>query len=114
MCDIETYVENPLASAPAAIQPVSVPSGEMPVTQMRKAIAKRLGETNLQAPHFYLTMEINMEVAMAARNAINADGEVKISFNDFVVKACASAPKSTPWSMLHGSVIKLPSTMWWI
>ena len=83
-------------SAPAAIQPVSVPSGEMPVTQMRKVIAKRLGESKFTAPHFYLTMEINMEVAMAARNAINADGEVKISFNDFVVKACASALKKHP------------------
>lgn len=94
--DIETYVENPPVSAPAAIQPVSVPSGEMPVTQMRKVIAKRLGESKFTAPHFYLTMEINMEVAMAARNAINADGEVKISFNDFVVKACASALKKHP------------------
>ena len=94
--DIETYVENPPVSAPAAIQTVSLPSGEMPVTQMRKVIAKRLGESKFTAPHFYLTMEINMEVAMAARNAINADGEVKISFNDFVVKACASALKKHP------------------
>lgn len=94
--DIETYVENPPAAAPTAMQAVSLPSGEMPVTQMRKVIAKRLGESKFTAPHFYLTMEINMEVAMAARNAINADGEVKISFNDFVVKACASALKKHP------------------
>jgi pyruvate dehydrogenase E2 component (dihydrolipoamide acetyltransferase) len=94
--DIETYVENPPAAAPVAMQAVSLPSGEMPVTQMRKVIAKRLGESKFTAPHFYLTMEINMEVAMAARNAINTEGEVKISFNDFVVKACASALKKHP------------------
>ncbi len=93
--DIESFVENP---TPATVTqaPVVLPSGEIPVTQMRKVIAKRLGESKFTAPHFYLTMEIDMEVAMAARTAINADGDVKISFNDFVVKACAAALKKHP------------------
>lgn len=93
--DIESFVENP---TPVAVTqaPVVLPSGEIPVTQMRKVIAKRLGESKFTAPHFYLTMEIDMEVAMAARTAINADGDVKISFNDFVVKACAAALKKHP------------------
>ncbi len=93
--DIESFVENP---TPATVKqaPVVLPSGEIPVTQMRKVIAKRLGESKFTAPHFYLTMEIDMEVAMAARTAINADGDVKISFNDFVVKACAAALKKHP------------------
>ena len=93
--DIESYVENP-APVAATQAPVVLPSGEIPVTQMRKVIAKRLGESKFTAPHFYLTMEIDMEVAMAARTAINADGDVKISFNDFVVKACAAALKKHP------------------
>lgn len=93
--DIESFVENP---TPATVTqaPMVLPSGEIPVTQMRKVIAKRLGESKFTAPHFYLTMEIDMEVAMAARTAINADGDVKISFNDFVVKACAAALKKHP------------------
>jgi pyruvate dehydrogenase E2 component (dihydrolipoamide acetyltransferase) len=61
------------------------------VSQMRKVIAKRLGESKFGAPHFYLTMEINMDNAMVARAQMNEVSDVKISFNDMVVKAAAMA-----------------------
>ncbi|CAG0905727.1 unnamed protein product [Cyprideis torosa] len=70
--------------------------GDKPVSQMRKVIAKRLGESKFTAPHFYLTMEIDMDNAIEARKAINADGDVKISFNDIVVKAAAMALRKHP------------------
>lgn len=69
---------------------------EEPVSQMRKVIAKRLGESKFSAPHFYLTMAINMDNAISARKAINNQGEGKISFNDMVVKACAMALRKHP------------------
>jgi pyruvate dehydrogenase E2 component (dihydrolipoamide acetyltransferase) len=102
--DVENYLSNP-APAPVSqtkateavvASSTGVQYGDMPVTQMRKVIAKRLGESLFTAPHFYLTMEIDMDVAIASRTAINADGGVKISFNDFVVKACAVALRKHP------------------
>ena len=66
------------------------------VSQMRKVIAKRLGESKFSAPHFYLTMEINMDNAMAARAQMNEVSDVKISFNDMVVKAAAMALRKHP------------------
>lgn len=68
---------------------------EEPVSQMRKVIATRLAESKFSAPHFYLTMEINMDAAIAARKAINNDN-VKISFNDMVIKAVAIALRKNP------------------
>jgi pyruvate dehydrogenase E2 component (dihydrolipoamide acetyltransferase) len=65
-------------------------------SQIRKIIAKRLGESKFSAPHFYLTMEINMDNAMTARAAMNEVSEVKISFNDMVVKAAAMALRKHP------------------
>lgn len=65
-------------------------------TQMRKTIARRLSESKFQAPHFYLTMEINMDNAMKARKAMNDVSPVKISFNDLVIKACAMALREHP------------------
>jgi pyruvate dehydrogenase E2 component (dihydrolipoamide acetyltransferase) len=64
---------------------------EEPVSQMRKTIARRLAESKFSAPHFYLTVEIDMDAAIASRKAINETSEVKISFNDFVIKAAAVA-----------------------
>ena len=58
---------------------------------MRKTIARRLGESKFSAPHFYLTMEINMDTAMAARTSMNEISPVKISFNDMLIKASAAA-----------------------
>jgi len=66
------------------------------VSQMRKVIAKRLGESKFSAPHFYLTMEINMDNAMQARTQMNEVSDVKISFNDMVVKASAMALRKHP------------------
>ncbi|MBC7614457.1 MAG: pyruvate dehydrogenase complex dihydrolipoamide acetyltransferase [Pedobacter sp.] len=69
---------------------------EKPVTQMRKVIAKRLAESLFTAPHFYLTMSIDMDGAIAARTKINEYAPTKISFNDLVLKACAIALKQHP------------------
>lgn len=80
---------------------VSAPSGQVsfhdtPVSQMRKVIAKRLAESKFTAPHFYLTMSIDMDAAVAARIKINETSLVKISFNDFVLKAVALSLKQHP------------------
>ncbi len=69
---------------------------EVPVSQMRKTIARRLAESKFSAPHFYLTLEVDMEQAMAAREAINQVAEVKVSFNDMVVRAAAAALRKHP------------------
>ncbi|MGI4019871.1 MAG: 2-oxo acid dehydrogenase subunit E2 [Janthinobacterium lividum] len=69
---------------------------EKPVTQMRKVIAKRLAESLFTAPHFFVTVSIDMDAAMLARTKMNEVSPVKISFNDLVVKACASALKQHP------------------
>lgn len=81
-----------VASAPAG----QVSFDEVPVSQMRKVIAKRLGESLFTAPHFYVTMVIDMDNAVAARTKINEKAAVKISFNDLVLKACAIALKQHP------------------
>ncbi|GGC54637.1 dihydrolipoamide acetyltransferase component of pyruvate dehydrogenase complex [Pedobacter quisquiliarum] len=69
---------------------------EKPVTQMRKVIAKRLSESLFTAPHFYLTMSIDMDSAIAARTKINEFAAAKVSFNDLVLKAVAVALKQHP------------------
>lgn len=69
---------------------------EEKVSQMRKVIAKRLAESKFNAPHFYLTMEINMDKAIEARNSMNEIAPVKISFNDMVIKAAAASLRQHP------------------
>ena len=69
---------------------------DTPNSQMRKTIARRLGESMFAAPHFYLTMEINMDNAMAARAQMNEFSPVKISFQDMMIKACAMALRQHP------------------
>jgi len=69
---------------------------EVPVSQMRKTIGKRLSESKFNAPHFYITMEINMDKAMEARISLNDVSPVKISFNDLVIKATAAALRQHP------------------
>lgn len=98
---VKRDIENFSPSAPAVKVPAFVPAGqesftEVPVTQMRKVIARRLAESKFSAPHFYLTVEIDMDNAIAARSAINATGDVKVSYNDLVVKASAMALKKHP------------------
>ena len=79
-------------SSPAGVENYT----DTPISQMRKIIAKRLSESKFSAPHFYITMDINMDNAIDARKAMNVSGEVKISFNDLVVKSCALALKKHP------------------
>ncbi len=69
---------------------------EVPVSQMRKTIARRLAESKFTAPHFYLSIEIDMDNVITARKAVNAVQDVKVSFNDFIVKAAAVALKKHP------------------
>ncbi len=69
---------------------------EVPVSQMRKTIARRLSESLFTAPHFYLTMSIDMDACVAARVKLNEVSKVKISFNDLVLKAVAVALKQHP------------------
>ncbi|NNM22215.1 MAG: pyruvate dehydrogenase complex dihydrolipoamide acetyltransferase [Flavobacteriaceae bacterium] len=92
--DIENY--QPAAGA-AAYTPVGEEQfEEVANSQMRKTIAKRLGESKFTAPHYYLTIELDMDTAIASRTAINSDPDVKISFNDMIVKACAMALRKHP------------------
>lgn len=69
---------------------------DVPVSQMRKTIAKRLAESKFSAPHFYLTIEMVMDEMIKAREVINSVALVKISFNDIVVKAVATALRNHP------------------
>ncbi|MCH8558315.1 MAG: pyruvate dehydrogenase complex dihydrolipoamide acetyltransferase [Balneolia bacterium] len=69
---------------------------DVPVSQMRKAIARRLGESKFTNPHFYETIDIDMKKAIDVRKSLNAMDNVKVSFNDMVVKACAVALKRHP------------------
>ncbi|NCT93987.1 MAG: pyruvate dehydrogenase complex dihydrolipoamide acetyltransferase [Chitinophagaceae bacterium] len=104
--DIDNYTpaaaSAPVASAtPASVAIPAAPAGQVsfedvPVSQMRKTIARRLSESLFTAPHFYLTMTIDMDAAVAARGKINETAPVKISFNDMVLKAAALALKQHP------------------
>lgn len=86
------------ATAPAAAYQPAGEEGytDRDVSQMRKVIAKRLSESKFGAPHFYLTMEINMDHAMQARTQMNEVSEVKISFNDMIIKAVSMALRKHP------------------
>jgi pyruvate dehydrogenase E2 component (dihydrolipoamide acetyltransferase) len=105
--DIDNYKPAPASAPAAAPAPAAksnipaAPSGvvsfdEVPVSQMRKTIARRLSESLFTAPHFYLTMSIDMDAAVAARTKINEVAPVKISFNDMVLKATALALRQHP------------------
>jgi pyruvate dehydrogenase E2 component (dihydrolipoamide acetyltransferase) len=90
------------ASPQAAVAaPINLPVGqegteEVKNSQMRKVIAKRLGESKFSAPHYYLTIEVDMDYAKVSREQINGLPDTKVSFNDMVVKACAMALKKHP------------------
>lgn len=81
---------------------------EEPISQMRKTIARRLSESKFTAPHFYLSISVDMDNAIAARKAINALPDTKVSFNDLVVKASAMALREHPIvnSSWRGDVIR--------
>ena len=89
--DIDNY-QTPVVSGLAYQESYT----EEPVSQMRKVIARRLAESKFSAPHFYLSISVDMDHAMAARKAINALPDTKVSFNDLVVKACAMALREHP------------------
>ncbi|MBN8862019.1 MAG: pyruvate dehydrogenase complex dihydrolipoamide acetyltransferase [Sphingobacteriales bacterium] len=108
---VKSDIDNYKAAAPAAASAAApaaasskapaAPAGqvsfdEVPVSQMRKVIAKRLAESKFTAPHFYLTMSIDMDAAVASRARLNEVSKIKISFNDMVLKACAVALKQHP------------------
>ena len=76
---------------------------EIPVTQMRKTISKRLSESKFSSPHFYLTMEIDMENCINGRKKINESSERKISFNDIILKAVAVSLRKHP--MVNSSLL---------
>jgi pyruvate dehydrogenase E2 component (dihydrolipoamide acetyltransferase) len=105
--DVENYKPATSSATPtktgAAVAPVVLPQvvgqesfEEVTLSQMRKTIAKRLSESMYTAPHFYLTMEINMDKAIEARKSMNEIAPVKISFNDMVIKAVAAAIRQNP------------------
>lgn len=110
--DVENYKPS---AAPATPQPASTGAAktsaapvvlptvvgkesfeEINLSQMRKTIARRLSESKFSAPHFYITMEINMDKAIEARKSMNEISPVKISFNDMVLKAAAAALRQNP------------------
>lgn len=112
--DVEGFVPAAKAEAPKAANTDAAPAAtetksitlpqfigeekytEQGISQMRKTIARRLGESLFTAPHFYLTISIDMDNAIAARGQINTVAPVKVSFNDIVIKAVAVALKQHP------------------
>ena len=101
--DIENYSDIKPLESDSKKQEITLPTiyseesyEEIPISQMRKTISKRLAESKFSAPHFYLTMEINMDNCIEGRKKINETSEIKISFNDIILKACAVALRKHP------------------
>ena len=107
--DVENYSPSAISSSQVVAEATSavsivkpfVPAGEVfqeeiKNSQMRKTIAKRLSESKFTAPHYYLTIELDMDQAIASRNMINGLPDTKVSFNDMVIKASAMALKKHP------------------
>jgi pyruvate dehydrogenase E2 component (dihydrolipoamide acetyltransferase) len=98
--DVEQFKDT---SKSASVKEIELPSivaeesfHEVPVSQMRKVIARRLSESKNTAPHFYLTTSINMDNAIAARKKLNEISNFKISVNDIIIKAVALALRKNP------------------
>ena len=95
--DVDHYVPYTPAQRSFSAAPVGQESfTDVTISQMRKTIARRLAESKFTAPHFYLTMDIDMDNAIKSRKSLNAIEGVKVSFNDMVVKAVAMALKQHP------------------
>ncbi|GCD77226.1 dihydrolipoamide acetyltransferase component of pyruvate dehydrogenase complex [Thermaurantimonas aggregans] len=92
----EEVVRPAVQEAPSVPSAASVAYTEEPVSQMRKTIARRLAESKFSAPHFYLTIEIDMDKAVEVRKMLNEISDIKISYNDLVIKATALALKKHP------------------
>jgi pyruvate dehydrogenase E2 component (dihydrolipoamide acetyltransferase) len=105
--DVDSFVPGAKpAAAPAAAKGAAAPAfapadeeayTDTPLSQMRKVIARRLGESKFTAPHFYLKIDVNMDKAIEARKSINEVSPVKVSFNDMVIKASALALRQHPF-----------------
>jgi pyruvate dehydrogenase E2 component (dihydrolipoamide acetyltransferase) len=102
--DVDSYTPGTAAATQPAAGRTAAPAAsagqvsyeEVPVSQMRKAIAKRLAESKFTAPHFYVTMKVDMDKVIESRARMNEVSPVKISFNDIVLKAVAVALKQHP------------------
>ncbi len=108
--DVEAAIQNKGTTPPASSQiskapaaPISKPDlingqtyEDKPLSQMRKTIARKLAESKFTAPHFYVTMAIDMTKSVSARVAMNTMAPTKLSFNDIVLKACAMALRKHP------------------
>jgi pyruvate dehydrogenase E2 component (dihydrolipoamide acetyltransferase) len=97
--DVEAYLSHAVATTPVATpaQPAAAPYQEVPLSQMRKTIARRLTASMQEAPHFYLTRAVSMEAAATWREKLNALSPHKISFNDLIIKAVAMALRKHPY-----------------
>ena len=93
--DVEAYAENPTPSVNKVFT-ATLEARDERVSMMRKTIAKRLSESKFTAPHFYLKVSVDMRNAMEARKEIKAAFDMKFSFNDLVIKACAMALRKHP------------------
>ncbi len=93
--DVEAYGSSPRPRPSAVPEPVRspsiVPGAEIPLSAMRRTIARRLVESKFTAPHYYVTVEIDMDAAVALREQLVRGEDTKVSFNDLVLKACAKA-----------------------
>ena len=94
--DIENFEPSSTKAQSGKVAGANESYDEVAVSQMRKTIAKRLGESKFSAPHFYLTIDIDMDQAIEARKAINELPDTKVSFNDLVIKSAAAALKKHP------------------
>lgn len=96
--DVDHYVPYDAPARPAAASGAAMSESftDEPVSQMRKTISRRLGESKFTAPHFYLTISLDMDNAIAARKSMNSNEGVKVSFNDMVIKAVSMALRKHP------------------
>ena len=97
--DVDHYQPHPNGTTTSAGKSMGLTTEtftDEPVTQMRKTIARRLAESKFTAPHFYLTLDIDMDQAISFRSSVNATEGFKISYNDMVIKAVALALRKHP------------------
>ncbi len=97
--DVENYQPDTSTAIPAVTVPQVTGQEQfedVPLSQMRKSIVKHLSDSKFTAPHFYVTMEINMDKSMEARKSLNEMSPVKISFNDLIIRATAAAIRQNP------------------
>ena len=100
--DVESFIESSKTvvteTKTASVQSTVTEDAyeDVSLTQMRKTIARRLGESMFTAPHFYLTMEICMDKLIETRKQLKKLSEDSISFNDFIIKAVGTALSASP------------------